>query len=380
MINKIFSFKLDHIKHPIAIQASLILLALALIGLYLPGKLSSFLVIPALFVTWGYRSVIQIDRQIRIAFYLLLAYLIFFTLFSQSVSHSADGVYNVLRGCLFFPFALVFAELARRKGLLFVNLLAFIVILGNFLFLHDPENHFFFSYYKNPNNAAVHLVGLCILVLPLVRNKKWSCLSLNSIISIVGVAIGLYLLILTNSRGAWLGVCCAVMIWGSIRRDIQTWIRLTVCGAMLLGLFALLYYLNYKGFQLSLRGGVWIALLKATVQEHLFLGFGIGCVKPLAFLKGLVLFTAHNVILEVFVCSGILGLIWVFTICFVLKRHLMRFIYHKNTLWSMGILGLSAFLIMGQFDLQFFAFRFMGSLSFFIGLIYSQRRQVFLQQ
>ena len=162
------------LKQTAALILALIFLELSLIGAYLPGRPSSYLIIPALFVAWQYRSMVSIEPEFKAILFGFLAYLVIFTLLSQSIPRSANGVYHVLRGVLFFPIALVFSELARQKGLLFVNLVALLIILGNFAFPQSLIGIHFFSYYENPNNAAVSLIGLLILLTPLIVDEKHS--------------------------------------------------------------------------------------------------------------------------------------------------------------------------------------------------------------
>lgn len=361
---------------PLVEHISMACIALALIGAYLPGRPSSFFIVPALIVLCWHHKLVQIDKKILWPFWSLLAYLLFFTVFSENHSRSADGVYQVLRGLIFFPLGLIYALLAKRRGTLWVNLLAVVCIAGNLLFerhytVANGSSYLFFSYYINPNNAGVHLTGLLVLTLPLLasngrRSAHWC-------ISATGAAMGLILLLMTNARGAWLGVAGGIVILLWFKKGMPKWVRLTLGVSAASGLCLLLVFANQKGFALSLRGGLWTGLLNSTIQENLLMGYGIDLVKELILKKDLITVSAHNILLEIFICSGLIGLIWIGTIVFFLVRHLMHFSYQQNALWCMGILGIMIFLIMGQFDLKFYSFRFIASLSFFLGLIYSQR-------
>ena len=218
------------------------------------------------------------------------------------------------------------------------------------------------------------MTGLLVLMLPYTAsgNHRWA----NWGVSALGLALGLFLLFLTNTRGAWLGVVggIAALLW--LKKGLPKWVRFVLGFSAALALCGLLFFANQKGFALNLRGGLWAGLLKSAVEESLFIGYGIDLVKEIILEKKLITVSAHNIFLEIFICSGLLGLAWIGVIVFFLVRHLRRFSYHQNTLWCMGVLGMVIFLIMGQFDLKFFSFRFIASLSFFLGLIYSQRRLI----
>lgn len=376
MINhKIFKFNTD--LDSLRANISLALITLALIGAYLPGKASSFFIVPALVVLWVERRHICIDSGIKRISLFYLAYLITFTVTSQNFLISLDGVYHVIRGMLFFPLALIFAQLAGRQGLFIVNILAAICIAGNLGFgrnyLYSSGIHFF-SYYLNPNNAGVHFLGLLVLTIPNSHiYKRRLSIWLNWTLSGIGAALGLCLLALTNARGAWLGLAGSIIVLLGIKRGIPVYIKIAVGTISFALLFVLLLFFNLKGFNLDLREVLWKGLFNATIQDHLIFGHGIEMVRQVIVQKELITVTAHNMFLEIFVCSGLLGVIWILSIAFLLIRHLIRLSYQQNTLWCMGLFGLVAFLIMAQFDLKFFGFRFNASLSFFLGLVYAQR-------
>lgn len=372
--HKIINFEIKN--DSLGASISLGLITLALIGAYLPGRISSFFIVPALFVLWAARRHICVDSTIRLIFLLYGAYLIIFTITSQNILRSIDGIYHIFRGLLFFPLALIFAQFVRQRGSLLVNILAVLLIVGNFFFQRDYSfaanaQGYFFSYYQNPNNAGVHLVGLLVLTIPYasafkLRLPHW-------VSSFVGVATGIFLLSLTNARGAWIGLVGGVIVLLGVKRQFSFWIRVSMGLLCLAGLVALFLLFNLKGFQLTNRQELWKGLFEATSQEHLLMGYGIEMVKPVINQKQLITVTAHNMFLEIFVCSGLVGTAWIVSLIVYLIRHLQGFSYQQNTLWCMGLIGLSVFLIMAQFDLKFFAYRFNASISFFLGLIYSQR-------
>ena len=91
--------------------------------------------------------------------------------------------------------------------------------------------------------------------------------------------------------------------------------------------------------------------------------------------SGLPTQTAHNIFLELFVSTGLIGLAAFLYIAYRLSVLLLRQRYAGGAVLYSGIGGLTAFLVMGQFDLKFASFKFIGMISCFLGLIYSQRLQ-----
>ena len=96
--------------------------------------------------------------------------------------------------------------------------------------------------------------------------------------------------------------------------------------------------------------------------------------KEILIAAGLPALMAHNLFVDVFVSTGLIGLVififvsvsgfWVFY-----KKS-----YDKNTAFYIGITGLIIFGFISMFDLKFSGLQFIGVIAYFLGVVYSQAR------
>lgn len=350
----------------ISLFETLILVA-AILSLYLPMHLS-FLLIPTLYIVIKDRKTFHIGGDLKFIFILFVIYMLIFTLTSYDLQRSVKGSYDMLRGLYLFFVALALAErLKQDRNYILMSLCVTVFIFGNFYF---KRGHFF-GYYANPNNVSVSLVLCLSLILPFFIRTRLKIYGI--VLSMTGIIAGVYLLILANSRGAWAGLAIGIVIIMMFNRGISWRIRGGSVIAVLSAWSVLMVYFNIKGFSSSARFEIWSGLLYATLEHNIVAGYGINYVKDLMSDLNLPTMTAHNILLEIFVTSGVIGLLSMAYIVYRLFRHLTSYEYNQNMLYYVGILGAIAFLIMGQFDLKFSSFKFIASMSMFIGLIYSQR-------
>lgn len=345
------------------------LLTACICGYYLPWKGTSLLLLPLYLFAWVERGNYQVEKNLKIAFFVFMGYALFFSLTSYVPKHSFKGLYDVLRGLLLFPVGFAFARWVQdKKSWALVNLISLLLVVGTLFF--PQRGGLFYSYFENPNNAAVLLIIFICLLFPAVDSwrPKW----LNSI-SLLGLPIALYLLFLTNGRGAWLGIAVATVALLLFKNSLRRRYWLGACAVIVSGLSLLFFKYNWKGFSLSEREGLWTGLVTETVDKNLFFGYGFNGTKDLIDQLGLISRTAHNVFLEIFVTSGLCGLFFMMIFIFFLWRIFTRYSYPNNHLVIAGWIAIISFLVMGQFDLKFSSFRFAGTLAFFLGLIYSQR-------
>ncbi len=345
------------------------MLSACICGYYLPWKSTSLLLIPLYLFAWVERGNYQIEKNLKIAFWAFIGYVLFFTITSHVPMLSLKGGYDVVRGLLLFPVGLAFAGwVVDKKGWAFVNLVSLLLILGSLFF--PQRNGLFYSYYVNPNNAAVLLIVLTCFLFPSI--ESWRPRFVQTF-SIIGLPVALYLLFLTNGRGAWLGLASAVVVLLVFNRSLRTRYKIVNSAMVVSALALLLIKYNHKGFRYKAREGLWSGLFHDTIDNNLFWGYGFNGTKDLIDQLGLITRTAHNVFLEVFVTTGLVGLI--FTIVFIcfLWHTFSRYSFQKNHIFNSSLTAIITFLVMGQFDLKFSSSKFLGTIAFFLGMLYSQR-------
>jgi O-antigen ligase len=146
---------------------------------------------------------------------------------------------------------------------------------------------------------------------------------------------------------------------------------LAILTAIILLAVVLLYF-NRKGFSMPVRLETWSTLIQITANEHVWLGHGINNTKELLVDTGLPVLIAHNLIVDVFVSTGIIGTMMFVALCFGLLRILIHVNHTDNTAIQTGLSGLVMFGIISMFDLKFSSIVLIGTFAFFSGVIYSQ--------
>lgn len=312
---------------------------------------------------------INVDAELKRILVLLVVYLLAFTILSDDHARSVKGSYDILRGLVFFPVGMLLAQYSQRNDVsLLLKISVTALVLAQFVYPRES----FFGFYVNPNNVAVTLVFLLALSLPTRRSTGFR--SAEILVSGVGLLTGLYLLVLTNSRGAWLGCALAAGALVFCTKTLSTRTKVALVVLVAAALVGALYFLNYKGLELTLRDVIWEGLLNETLRSKPWLGYGINYTKELLPAINVPFQTTHNLFLEFFVSSGLVGLAFMIYIFYRLARHFLSFDFEQTAIFYSGLFGLLAFLVMDQFDLKFASYRFFGTHCFFLGLIYSHRR------
>lgn len=352
-------------------------LASPVFGLYLPIEGLSTLLLLAILVLVRERQKIVVGPGLRFVFYLFIVYLVLFCASAgqEGWRSSLKGSYDILRGLVFFPLGLLLArQLDDRDRALLFSATAAIIVFGNFIF----DRGDYFGYQPNPNSVAIAVffqMLLCIAAYPRAWGRsqgggavQWLAPSLT-VMALIG---GVYLLSVAHSRGVWLGAGCAalfVIVFGMVSQRL----RLVFGTTVVIALVVQLYFGNYKGFGFGLRDQIWSLLLEKTITERPWLGFGINSVKKLMLENGFSFTSAHNILIEIFVSSGLVGLAAMATIMLLLIREFRRWRYRQTPLRWIALAGLIAFAVIGLVDLQFASYRFIATISLLLGLLYSQR-------
>lgn len=347
-----------------------LLLLVPLFGMHTPIAGESITLLAAVLVIAVEWKRIEVDAELKRILVLFVAYLIVFSVLSADHSRSLKGSYDILRGLVFFPVGLLLARYGRSTD---VSILLAVSVTGLILaqFLYPRES--FFGFYLNPNNVAVTLVFLLSLSLPSWRwsGKNAGILAIRG----VGIVAAIYLLVLTNSRAAWLGCAVAAGALVLAMETLSARVRAALVALVAAALAGTLFFLNAKGLELRLRDVIWEGLLTETLRSSPWLGYGINYTKELLPAINVPFQTSHNLFLEFFVSSGLVGLTFMLYLFYRLAKHYLRFHFDRAWLFHAGVFGLLAFLVMDQFDLKFASYRFFGSHCFFLGLIYAHRQR-----
>lgn len=345
----------------------------SVLSIYVPYGARDPLLLLALIVCYRERRLISIDVDLKYVAVLFLAYIVIFTLLSTEWGRSVKGAYDMVRGLLvFFVGYLLGVKLKDPVKFFIFTLLVVVMILASFYLPQTyGEGKLFYGYHVNPNNTAVALTVYTIFCIPMLENPRSKG---ALVLSTIGIGAGLYLLVLTNSRGAWLGVFGAALVIIFMQSQASMRFRMLVTSVISSLFVGVLVFANYKGESLSYRDLIWSGLFRETIATHPWLGFGLNRVKDVMQESGLPTLTAHNIFLEIFVSTGVIGLVFVAFILALLMRHLMSFCYCRTAQFYMGIAGLTAYFLMAQFDLKLSSFIFMATISLFLGILYSQRR------
>ncbi len=220
------------------------------------------------------------------------------------------------------------------------------------------------SFFDNPNILAVFL----LLTLPLAPGALIGCQSIQAaILSFFSLSAGVLCLILTWSRGAWLGLIAAVTVFLLLhgKRSLSVLFLLpipTVAAGLylphnLLNRFSSIGQLTESSSQYRLY--TW----RGTLRMILAHPFGIGCgedafhlVYSLHAVSGTEsVMHAHQLFLQIAAELGIVGLVCFVWILFrLLRRELFYLKRTKNAsarAWSLGLFcALLGTLVMGLFD------------------------------
>jgi hypothetical protein len=185
---------------------------------------------------------------------------------------------------------------------------------------------------------------------------------LIKIILFLTMLIGLFMIILTGTRSALIAIILAIVIVclyffiNSKKSVINLLLIFTVCYLILNQLQELDLHV-LKRFSLeevndsggSGRRGVWKALIPRTLDDGLFFGFGFGAenVYFLAKQYGFS-FSAHNLLIDMFIQMGFSGLILFVTYFFILAKKLLKSIDNPNIFVPIMILLTGLFNGLGE--------------------------------
>lgn len=176
---------------------------------------------------------------------------------------------------------------------------------------------------------------------------------LMKIILFSTILIGLTLIIFTGTRSALIAIIVSIVIITLYFFKIHT--KKVIIYLPLIILVGYLFINQFQEFDIHVlkrftveevqddggsgRIGVWKALVPKTFEDGLFFGFGFGAenVYDLAKQYGF-RFSAHNLLIDMFIQMGLTGLILFFTYFFILAKKLLKSIDNPYILVPVMIL------------------------------------------
>ncbi len=312
---------------------------------------SSIMTLFGLVVVFINRKSLDISNDLKQFLYIILAYFFVFTILSDNYRLSIKGSYDFISGLLLFPIIfLLFKKLKNDLFSIFLIVIVLLYLLGNFYY----SRRYFFGYQINPNNASIDIFVAMMLGLLLTADTY-----IRRALGFAIYTVGMILLLYANSRGLLLGVFLGhlVIFYLLIKKK---WI-FYFSGLITLALFVFyLFQINVKGFGLSRREEIWLPLINYTIENNLFFGAGINVTKAIMGELNVITDTAHNLFLEVFVTSGLVGLVIFIGFLLYFLKYLYQLDYQRNIRFYASVFGLTAFFVAYQFDLKLASIGFTG--------------------
>jgi O-antigen ligase len=221
-----------------------------------------------------------------------------------------------------------------------------------------------YSTFANPNVFGEYL----LLVIPIGVSLFWTEKGIIKKLFLLGsVGITLIALILTISRGCWLGILFSLMILALIidRRLIFVGIAMLLIAPFVLPESILERFMsigNMGDTSTSYRVFIWMGTI-AMLKDYWFSGIGLGIssfnsVYPIYAFNGISAPHSHNLYLQMIVEYGLVGLIvFVGVIYYFYKTIVISLIKKKNIVLAGILCGVSGFLLQSLTDHSWYNYR-----------------------
>lgn len=195
-------------------------------------------------------------------------------------------------------------------------------------------------------------------------------------------------LIYTQSRGCWVGLILAAIIFAFLIDKKLVALGLIIVLAIpfvmpesIINRFTSIG--DMTDSSTSYRVNIWLGSLK-IIKDYWWMGIGIGSeafnkVYPFYSYNAAVAHHSHNLYLQLFLETGICGL-FTFISCMIIsfKKILVGYIYGKKNIYSLlcasVLAGVSGFLLQGMFDHSWYNLRVFGIFWIVIGIGIASRR------
>lgn len=221
-----------------------------------------------------------------------------------------------------------------------------------------------YSTFENPNVYGEYL----ILAIPIIISLMWEEKGIvKKLILLAALGITMLAMVLTFSRGCWLGIMFAIALLA-----IMIDRRFIILGV--LALLAMPFVLpetimnrfmsigNMGDSSTSYRVYIWLGTL-AMLKDYWFSGIGMGItsfntVYPIYSYNNVTTPHSHNLYLQIIVEYGIIGLIVFLGMMYNFYKETIISIFKKKNVITMGLIsGVSGFMLESLFDHTWYNYR-----------------------
>ncbi|NLM97413.1 MAG: hypothetical protein GX175_07380 [Halanaerobiaceae bacterium] len=331
-------------------------------ALFYPGFLLAF-------ISW---LLIIMEKSYNLAYFLSIPFVkelaVLLLLSTISLSYASDLSYGIRYWTMilqaFLSYLMIYESLDSKDVLLkFQQILlipALVVALYGIVGYLMGNTERAVSFFTNPNYLSVYLLLLIPIALGLITESSLPVFK-RFFAAVVFTACSVALLF-TMSRGAWLGITTALILF-SVIKDRRFLVLLLVIVLLVL-LAAPPEVISRMKTIISIKSNMdRIKLWSSTIEmikDHPVLGVGIGNFRPVyaEYASGKLMIHTHNIFLQFTVELGIAGLLFIIYFLYLLARValtvLKKYDYNKKgTGAALGtVTSLLALLIDLQFDFQ----------------------------
>ena len=221
-----------------------------------------------------------------------------------------------------------------------------------------------YSTFENPNVFGEYL----LLVIPIIAGLLFTEKGFKRKIFLIAMlGINMLALVLTFSRGCWLGILFAIVILAVVidRRFILLGIFLLLIAPFILPESIINRFTsigNMNDTSTSYRVAIWMGTI-AMLKDYWLSGIGLGItsfnkVYPIYAYSGTTAQHSHNLYLQIMVENGIMGLIMFIGIMYYFyKETVISICKKKNILLVSIISGMFGFLIQSMTDHTWYNYR-----------------------
>lgn len=221
-----------------------------------------------------------------------------------------------------------------------------------------------YSTFENPNVYGEYL----ILAIPIIISLMWEEKGIiKKLILLAALGITMLAMVLTFSRGCWLGIMFAVALLAIMidRRFIILGVLALIAMPFILPETIMNRFMsigNMGDSSTSYRVYIWFGTI-AMLKDYWFSGIGMGItsfntVYPIYSYNNVTTPHSHNLYLQIVVEYGIIGLIVFLGMMYNFYKETIINIFKKKNIITMGLVsGVSGFMLESLFDHTWYNYR-----------------------